>query len=397
MANVVLGVSGGIAAYKAAELVRLLVKQKHTVHVVMTAAAQRFVTPLTFQALSGNAVHTDLLDPQAEAGMGHIELARWAEVILVAPASADILARMAHGMADDLLATLILASEALVCVAPAMNRVMWQHPATQSNVHDLRARGVNIWGPGKGEQACGEVGPGRMLEPEQLIEHVHGLLARTTSLKGRMVLITAGPTREPIDPVRYLTNHSSGKMGYALAHAASSAGAEVVLVSGPTQIPCPKGVNRIAVDTAAQMLQQCLAYVERADVFIGAAAVADFRVDAVAEHKIKKSSEATSWALNLVQNPDVLATVAGSKTGLFSVGFAAETENVIDNARLKLAKKQVNMIVANNVAQQGIGFNSDDNEVTVVTANGQHVIAKQSKEKIAKQLISLIAEQLHNN
>ncbi len=390
--KIVLGITGGIAAYKAAELVRQLVRAGALVRVVMTQAAQAFITPLTLQALSGHEVHTQLLDSRAEAGMGHIELARWADLLLVAPASADFLARMAHGLADDLLSALCLATSAPVAVAPAMNQQMWRHAATQDNVQLLALRGVHIWGPDEGVQACGDVGPGRMLEAQALAERVDGLF-RPPVLAGRKVVITAGPTFEPIDPVRYIGNHSSGKMGYALAEAAQISGAQTVLISGPTHLDAPLGVQMIKVTTALEMLDEALRAAVDADVFIAAAAVADYRPEQVAEQKIKKVP-GVSPVLNLVQNPDIVSQVAALEPRPFTVGFAAETEALVPHAQQKRLKKGLDIIVANDVSRAGIGFNSDFNEVTLIDAAGQSVLSVRSKRRLAQDLVEEIARRL---
>ncbi|MDH5361268.1 MAG: bifunctional phosphopantothenoylcysteine decarboxylase/phosphopantothenate--cysteine ligase CoaBC [Gammaproteobacteria bacterium] len=387
--KVILGVTGGIAAYKAAELVRRLIQAGAEVRVVMTAGAQAFVTPLTFQALSGHPVHTELLDPEAELGMGHIQLARWADVVVIAPASANTLARLAAGEAADLLTTLCLATEAPLCVAPAMNQQMWLDAATQANIQTLAQRQVTIFGPAQGEQACGEVGPGRMLEADELVVAVAGLF-ETGALAGRRVLITAGPTREAIDPVRYISNHSSGKMGYALAQAAVEAGARVTLVSGPTRLTPPEMAERIDVESAGQMLDAVLLRASGADIFIATAAVADYRVEQIASSKIKKDSERLS--LELVKNPDILATVSSmTESRPFCVGFAAETDELIAHAQQKLQNKGLDMIAANRVGE-GLGFNSDDNALQVLWADGGHELPMMSKDKLARELIKLIAE-----
>ena len=387
--QVILGVSGGIAAYKSAELVRRLKQAGAEVRVVMTQGGQAFVTPLTFQALSGNPVHTDLLDPEAEQGMGHIQLARWADVVLIAPASANLLARLAHGEATDLLSTLCLATEAPVCVAPAMNQQMWQDAATQANIQILTQRKRHIFGPAQGEQACGEVGPGRMLEPDELVEAVSALF-ETGVLAGRQVLISAGPTREAIDPVRYLSNHSSGKMGYAIAQAAIEAGARVTLVSGPTDLPTPSMVERVDVVSAEDMYNAVMQRSTQADIFIATAAVADYRVDTVASSKIKKDSD--KLTLNLCKNPDILAEVSGLRENRpFCVGFAAETDDVHAHAKQKLLNKGLDMIAANQVGE-GLGFNAQDNALQVIWAAGERELPMMSKYKLARELIQLIAE-----
>ena len=392
--RVLLGVSGGIAAYKSAEIVRRLRERGAEVQVVMTAGARQFVTPLTFQALSGRPARSDLWDEAAEAAMGHIELARWADRILVAPATADFIARLAHGLADDLLATLCLATEVPISIAPAMNRLMWSNPATQANVALLRSRGVTILGPGVGDQACGETGPGRMLEPADLVEAILAAGPAATPadagvLAGRKVLVTAGPTRERIDPVRFITNRSSGKMGYAVAEAARDAGAEVVLVSGPVNLPAPPGLRRVCVETAEQMMSAVNADLPGTDVFIAAAAVSDYRPVQVSSEKIKKTSD--SLLLALSRTPDILATVAAGKQRPFVVGFAAETQNVERNALAKLEGKRLDMIAANQVGD-GLAFDCDDNALTVYWPGGKRELPKAGKSKLAAQLIAVIAE-----
>ena len=388
--RILLGVTGGIAAYKSAELVRLLKKSGHAVRVVMTRGAEAFVTPLTFQALSGEPVRTSLLDPEAEAGMGHIELAKWADTVLVAPATADFIAKLAQGVADDLLTTLCSATEAPIIVAPAMNQAMWRNGRTQRNVELLQADPqVSLWGPDQGEQACGDTGPGRMLEPRELADRVNA--PANGVLAGVKLVITAGPTREPIDPVRYISNHSSGKMGYALATAARAAGAEVTLVSGPVALAPPQGVTVTPVTTAEDMLAAASATVDAGcDIFIATAAVADYRPASCAGDKIKKTAEDMSLAL--VRNPDTLATIAGRKNAPFTVGFAAETTDVAHYANDKMQRKKLSMIVANDVSRPGMGFNSDDNAVTVFWPGGQRDFAPQSKALLAGQLVTLIAE-----
>lgn len=395
--RILLGITGGIAAYKSAELVRLLKKAGAEVRVVMTDGATAFVTPLTFQALSGEPVRTSLLDPEAEAGMGHIELAKWADQIVVAPASADFLARLAQGMANDLLTTVCCATEAPVAVAPAMNQAMWKNHRTQRNMALLADDPqISVWGPDQGQQACGDTGPGRMLEPEALAGLV---LSRATAgqsglLAGKRLVITAGPTREPIDPVRYISNHSSGKMGYAIADAAARAGAEVVLVSGPVSLSAPEGVQARSVETAEQMLNASQQAVdEGCDIFIATAAVADYRPETQAGDKIKKTSEAMSLAL--VRNPDTLATIAGRPDAPFTVGFAAETTEVERYATDKMQRKKLDMIVANDVSVPGLGFNSDQNAVTVFWGQEQESIGPSSKQAIAGRLVALIAKHNH--
>ncbi|HPE61737.1 MAG TPA: bifunctional phosphopantothenoylcysteine decarboxylase/phosphopantothenate--cysteine ligase CoaBC [Thiolinea sp.] len=387
--SIVLGISGGIAAYKSAELTRLLVKAGARVRVCMTRGAQAFITPLTLQALSGNPVHTSLLDPEAEAGMGHIELARWADLILIAPASADLLARLSAGMADDLLSTLCLASAAPLAVAPAMNQQMWQHPATQASIRTLQARGTLMLGPAQGEQACGDVGPGRMLEPAELLAAVAAHYSRPQPLTGVHVLVTAGPTREALDPVRFLSNRSSGKMGYAVAAAAHALGARVTLVSGPVSLEVPAGVTRVAVESAQQMLEAARSQAVDADMFIATAAVADYTPKATAAHKIKKSSG--TLELVLTRTTDILATLSTEKPELFCVGFAAETRNLLEYARDKLKRKRIHMIAANLVAD-GKAFDQDHNALEVVWADGAATLPDMSKQELARALMALVVE-----
>jgi phosphopantothenoylcysteine decarboxylase/phosphopantothenate--cysteine ligase len=387
--RILLGVTGGIAAYKSPDLVRRLRERGAEVQVVMTAAAREFVTATTFQAVSGRPVRTDLWDAAAEAAMGHIELARWAQVILIAPATADFLARLAAGQADDLLTTLCLATEAPVAVAPAMNHVMWSNAATRANVATLQQRGIQLFGPGAGDQACGEIGEGRMLEPLDLVDRIAALPNGDGPLRGRRVLISAGPTRERIDPVRFISNRSSGKMGFAVAQAAREAGAEVVLVSGPVSLPTPPGVRRIDVESAADMLTAVLKEVEGTDIFISTAAVADYRPARPADQKIKKTSDTLDLCME--RTSDVLATVAARPDRPFVVGFAAETESVEQNARLKLLKKNLDMIAANEVGHDK-AFDCEDNQLIVLWRNGRHELGKASKLALARELVALIAE-----
>ena len=386
--NVLLGVSGGIAAYKSAELVRQLQELGATVRVIMTRGAQEFITPLTLQALSGHPVHTDLLDAEAEQGMGHIELARWADLLLVAPATADLLARLAAGRADDLLTTVALATRAPKLLAPAMNQQMWRDPATAANVAVLTGRGMAMVGPASGEQACGDVGPGRLEEPA-VIARAAADLFEDGLLQGKRVVITAGPTREALDPVRYISNHSSGKMGYALAQAAVDAGARTTIVTGPVHLTAPDRARVIAVESARQMLEQCLQLMPECDIFIACAAVADYRPAAVQEQKIKKGPDEIT--LQLVRNPDIVATVAAGAQRPFTVGFAAETRDVLTYARDKLQRKALDMIVANDVSDQSIGFNSELNEAVVLWNDGEQALARTGKGNLARQIIQLIA------
>ncbi len=390
--QILLGVTGGIAAYKSAELIRRLQDMGANVRVVMTPAAQEFITPLTLQALSGNPVHTDLLDPAAEAAMGHIELARWADVVLIAPASADFIARLAQGKGDDLLTTICLATAAGIALAPAMNQGMWRNPATQHNVQLLHQRAITVFGPADGSQACGDVGPGRMLEPDELARATAGLF-QTGSLAGRKVVITAGPTREAIDPVRYLSNYSSGKMGYALAQAAAEAGARTQLISGPVNLPAPLRVDVTAVTSALDMYEASMAAAADCDLFIAAAAVADYRPEALAAHKIKKQAGA-ELVIRLVQNPDIVASVAALQPRPLVVGFAAESDNLVAHARAKLQQKNLDLVIANNICVPGIGFNSDDNAVTLIDAQGEQALSQRSKQQLARELIALLAAKL---
>jgi len=389
--NVLLGVSGGIAAYKSAELTRQLLELGATVRVIMTRGAREFITPLTLQALSGNPVHTELLDAEAELGMSHIELARWADLLLVAPATADLLARLAAGRADDLLTTVALATAAPLLLAPAMNQQMWRDEATAANVATLRARGCTLVGPASGEQACGDIGPGRMEEPAVIAAAAAGLF-ETGLLAGKRVLITAGPTREALDPVRYISNHSSGKMGYALARAAVDAGALTTLVSGPVNLAEPDHVRVLRVESASQMLDQCLQLLPQCDIFIGCAAVADYRPAVIEKRKIKKGPEEIS--LRLVRNPDIIGAVAASESHPFTVGFAAETNDLLAHAREKMVRKGLDMIVANDVSDSSIGFNSDNNAATVLWADGEQELALAGKAALARQIIELIARRL---
>ena len=389
--HVLLGVTGGIAAYKSPDLVRRLRERGAEVQVVMTAGAREFVTPLTFQAVSGRAVRSDLWDPAAEAAMGHIELARWADAVLVAPASADFLARLATGRADDLLATLCLATQAPIAVAPAMNHVMWANQATRANVAQLGARGVLILGPAAGDQACGETGEGRMLEPLELAEQLSALLAAGGELAGRRVLVTAGPTRERLDPVRFISNRSSGKMGFAVAQAARAAGAEVILVSGPVSLPTPPGVRRVDVESAADMLAAVLGELAGTDVFISTAAVADYRPVRAAQQKIKKTSDTLEVVME--RTPDVLATVAARPDRPLVVGFAAETESVEQNARTKLMKKNLDMIAANEVGDDK-AFDSEENQLIVLARGARYELGRAGKLALARGLVTLIAREL---
>ncbi|MEE2870728.1 MAG: bifunctional phosphopantothenoylcysteine decarboxylase/phosphopantothenate--cysteine ligase CoaBC [Pseudomonadota bacterium] len=387
--RILLGVTGGIAAYKAADLVRRLQDAGAQVRVVMTQGACEFITPLTMQALSGHPVHTTLLDPAAEAAMGHIELARWADLVLIAPASANFMARLAHGHGNDLLSTLCLATGAPIAIAPAMNQQMWADTSTQKNLLILQEKGIHVFGPGSGSQACGDVGAGRMLEPLEIIQQAAEVFDYSL-LTGKHVVITAGPTREAIDPVRYITNKSSGKMGFALAEAAAEAGARVTLIAGPVNLPTPNRVDRIDVVRAVDMYETCMKVVETGcDVFIATAAVADYRPTVTADHKIKKSTEEIH--LTLVKNPDIVASVAEHDQRPFTVGFAAETQDVMAYAQGKLVNKKLDMIATNDVSGSNVGFNSDNNALTIIWPGGHKVLPLASKTQIAKQLIELIA------
>ena len=389
--HIILGVSGGIAAYKSAELARRLIERGAEVQVVMTAAAREFIAPLTFQALTGRSVRESLWDTAAEAAMGHIELARWADLVLIAPASADLIARLATGQANDLLATLCLATEAPLVLAPAMNRLMWAHPATQANVTTLRGRGVRLLGPAEGAQACGESGPGRMLEPLEIADALAPLLQPAGPFSGRRVLLTAGPTRERIDPVRFVSNRSSGKMGFALAQALQESGAEVVLVAGPVALPTPAGVRRIDVESAEQMFDAVQRELPGSTVFVATAAVADYRPAQLQPRKIKKTTPELS--IELTRTTDILATVAARPDRPFVVGFAAETDAVEQHAREKMLRKNLDMIAANEVGHTK-GFDCEDNALLVLWRGGQVELAKAPKLEIARALVALIAERM---
>ncbi len=390
--RILLGITGGIAAYKSAEMVRHLRKAGAEVHVVMTPAACEFITPLTLQALSGNAVHTSMLNPEAEAGMGHIELAKWADAVVIAPATADFIARMASGMGNDLLSTLCLVTQAPVYLAPAMNQGMWRDVATEENCATLRKRGVTLFGPDEGYQACGDVGPGRMLDPEVILQMLSDTF-ETGLLAGKKVVITAGPTREAIDPVRYISNHSSGKMGFSLAEAAAEAGASVTLIAGPVNLPTPERVQRIDVTDARSMHAAAMEQTDGSDMFIGCAAVADYRPEAIADNKIKKdpNSPDQTLTIKLIRNPDIIASVAAKDEPPFMVGFAAETNDVLAYAKDKLVRKKLNLIVANDVSDTSIGFNSDENAVTLVGPDFEEVVDKCSKRQLASRLIEMIS------
>ena len=384
--RILLGITGGIAAYKSAELVRRLRDHGAEIRVVMTPAASEFITPLTLQALSGNPVHTDLLDHAAEAAMGHIELARWADAVIIAPATASFIARLSNGLADDLLSTLCLATAAPLLVAPAMNRQMWQNPATQENIARLQARGVTLLGPASGAQACGEMGPGRLIDPEELVQTIISA-GRTNRLAGVSVLVSAGPTREFIDPVRYISNRSSGRMGYAMAKAAEEAGAAVTLVSGPVSLTPPARVSVIDITSSGQMHSEILDAAATCDIFISSAAVADYRTREAAPNKMKKKD--SEPVLHLEKTPDILAEVAALPNAPFTVGFAAETENLHDNAKQKLKSKNLDMIAANRVGD-GLGFDVEENALEVFWPGGTQSLGTAPKENLARQLIEII-------
>ncbi len=387
--RIVLGVTGGISAYKAAFLVRLLRKNGANVRVVMTQSATKFVTPLTFQALSAKPVHTELLDLNTETAMGHIELAKWADLILIAPASANFIARYANGFAEDLLSTLCLATDSPVIIAPAMNQQMWRNQATQENLERINARGIAVVGPAVGVQACGDDGPGRMLEPEEIVVHTANIF-QTNILTGSRLLVTAGPTREAIDPVRFLSNRSSGRMGYAVATAAAEAGADVTLISGPVDLAAI-GIEKVVhVTSAEEMQESVMQRINNIDIFISAAAVADYRVQKISEQKIKKSDD--TYELIMQKNPDILAEVSALYDAPFTVGFAAETENLELNAQTKLHLKNLDMIAANQVDKK-LGIDCDENALTIFWKTGREKLPLAPKNKLARSLIKLIALQ----
>ena len=388
--NILLGVTGGIAAYKSAEIVRGLKKAGSSVRVVMTQSAKEFITPLTLQALSGNPVSTDLLDAEAEAAMGHIELARWADAILIAPATANTLAKLSSGRADDLLSSITLAFDGPIGLAPAMNQAMWKDERTQSNIQNLEHKNFSLYGPGSGEQACGDVGLGRMLEPPEIIELFASLFEAGT-MSNKSILITAGPTQEPIDPVRYLTNRSSGKMGYALAEAAVEAGAQVTLVSGPVNIEPPARCNIVSVKTAEEMHEAVMHHIKKKDIYIGTAAVADYSPTKVEGSKIKKDRSNLPLVLEMKENKDILKEVSELEDKPYMVGFAAETDDLLENARKKLEIKKLDLIIANDVSDKSIGFDSNENEVTLITSSEELLLDRDSKKKIAKKILEFIS------
>ena len=391
--NVLLGVTGGIAAYKSAEIVRHLKKSGSSVRVVMTKSAEEFITPLTLQALSGNRVSSELLDAEAEAAMGHIELAKWADAILIAPATANTIARLSSGRGDDLLSTVTLAFDGPVSLAPAMNQAMWRDERTQENLDRLIQKGYEVCGPGSGEQACGDTGLGRMLEPLEILQIFSNSFTKG-KMSGKRVLITAGPTQEPIDPVRFITNRSSGKMGYNLAEAAIESGARVTLISGPVDIPKPSNCNFVSVETAQEMYDAVMHHVKEKDVYIGTAAVSDYRPVNTSNQKIKKDGSGKPIILELEENKDILKSVSELQDKPYVVGFAAETDNLLANADKKLKGKNLDLIVANDVSDKEIGFNSEQNEVTLITLKEKTLIERQSKKKVSRQIIDFISDQI---
>lgn len=391
--NILLGVTGGIAAYKSVSLVRRLKEQGANVQVIMTESAQEFITPLTFQAISGKPVHISLLDPEAEAAMGHIELARWADAIIIAPLTANSMARLVNGEANDLLMAVCLASKAPLAIAPSMNQAMWSNTATQDNIQVLKSRNIAIYGPASGEQACGDIGAGRMLEADDIAEKLQEIF-KNKQLSGVRVMVTAGPTREAIDPVRYISNHSSGKMGYEVAQAALELGASVELISGPCALKASDRIHLVPVESADEMMAAVHNDINEIDIFISVAAVADYRVKRVAEQKIKKKSETMSLAL--IKNPDILASVAALSDKPCCIGFAAETENLEPHAEQKLVAKGLDMIIANRVDKSDSGFNSDYNSATAIWGEGSQVFEKTTKSRLASELMSLIATHYFN-
>ena len=393
--NILLGVTGGIAAYKSAEIVRHLKKSGASVRVVMTRSAEEFITPLTLQALSGNRVSTELLDAEAEAAMGHIELAKWADGILIAPATANTIARLSSGRGDDLLSTVTLAFDGPISVAPAMNQAMWRDERTQENLKKLIDQGFGICGPGSGEQACGDVGLGRMLEPIDILD-MFSLSFNEGTLSGKKILITAGPTQEPIDPVRFITNRSSGKMGYSLVEAALESGANVTLISGPVNIEPPSNCNFVSIKTAEEMYDAVMHHISGMDVYIGTAAVSDYSPAKASDSKIKKDGSSSPMVLELKENQDILKSVSELEQRPYVVGFAAETNDLIKNAEKKLSNKNLDLIIANDVSNKDIGFDSDDNEVTLITEKEKYLIERQNKRKVSKKIIDFISGRIND-
>ena len=392
--NILLCVTGGIAAYKAAEIIRLFKKDGADVRVIMTESAKEFITPLTLQAVSGNEIHDSLLDLKAESAMGHIELAKWADIILVAPCTAESMAKIVHGRADDLMGAVILASKASIYIAPAMNTTMWLDKGTQANYQTLLSRGINLIGPDEGEQACGDIGPGRLVEPDKIINLIKSHLNKGL-LSGKTVTITAGPTREQIDPVRYISNNSSGKMGYALAEAAVQEGAIVNLVSGPVVLAADKSINLFKINSASEMLEAVNTCMKSSDIFISCAAVADYKPSNYSDTKIKKEN-LDNLEINLEKNHDILSEVAEQFSSAYIVGFAAETSNVNSNAKKKLDSKNLNMIISNDVSDTSIGFDSDENEVHVITSNETIFIKKDKKIRIAREILNIISTNINS-
>ena len=391
--RIILGITGGIAAYKSAEIARRLQDQGAEVRVIMTDSAQEFIRPLTLQALTGKAVHTDLLDTKAEAAMGHIELARWADAILIAPATANCIAALSQGIANDLLTTVCLAASGKIAVAPAMNQAMWSQSTTQKNISCLKQHGIYIFEPDDGIQACGDIGPGRLQQPEAIVDQF-GKIFDSNALTGKQVVITAGPTREAIDPVRYISNHSSGKMGYAIASAMLDAGASVTLISGPVSLKSPDRCELIRVISAKDMLDAASNAVKKADIFISAAAVADYCATEAATQKIKKNSEEMS--LNLSKTPDIVSILSENNPKMFVVGFAAETDHVETHAREKLNRKKLDAIIANDVSRSDIGFDSDDNEALWIDSDSCKLLGKKSKTQLAREIAVLIADKIES-
>ena len=391
--NVLLGVTGGIAAYKSAEIIRLFKKEGANVRVVMTNSAKEFITPLTFQAVSGNEIHDSLLDVNAESGMGHIELAKWADIILIAPCTAETIAKITHGRADDLMGALILASEADIYIAPAMNMNMWLDASTQDNYKILENRGITFIGPAQGEQACGDNGPGRLEEPEKIIEFIEKL-TKKGPLSGKIITITAGPTREQIDPVRFISNNSSGKMGYSIAEAAIKLGAQVNLISGPVALDADKSINLHKINSASEMLDQVIKCMKNSDIFIGCAAVSDHKPSDYSNKKIKKEDH-SNLDIELEKNEDILKYVSKNFSESYIVGFAAETSDVIENAKKKLITKNLDMIVSNDISDKSIGFDVDENEVNVITQDKTLLLKKDKKTRIAKQILKIISTYIH--
>ena len=391
--NILLGVTGGIAAYKSAEIIRLFKKEGANVRVVMTNSAKEFITPLTLQAVSGNEIHDSLLDVNAESGMGHIELAKWADIILIAPCTAETIAKITHGRADDLMGALILASEADIYIAPAMNMNMWLDASTQDNYKILENRGITFIGPAQGEQACGDNGPGRLEEPEKIIEFIEKLTNKGP-LSGKIITITAGPTREQIDPVRFISNNSSGKMGYSIAEAAIKLGAQVNLISGPVSLDADKSINLHKINSASEMLAQVIKCMKNSDIFIGCAAVSDYKPSDYSNKKIKKEDH-SNLDIELEKNEDILKYVSKNFSESYIVGFAAETSDVIENAKKKLITKNLDMIVSNDISDKSIGFDVDENEVNVITQDKTLLLKKDKKTRIAKQILKIISTYIH--